>query len=233
MRPTDAQAPFNVVTETIHSAPRARVTRASVWLCLSGSALGALGLLGWVSGVSALTTIVPGLPPMMPITALALMLIGGAGAAYRRGGSRLPRNALSLLAAIAVLAIGVGQLAEYGLGIDLPMDRLLPRIQPTVSVGRSSPLTALVLTCLAAALLLSDVRATDRVTASQWLVLCAALVAFTGLTGIILGAAPLYQLSRTPIIGLSVPTAVSLLLTSMGLLLVGLLLARPATWPPA
>ena len=36
------------------------------------------------------------------------------------------------------------------------------------------------------------------------------------------GRAPLYRLTRTPVIGLSLPTAVSLLLTSMGLLL-----ARP------
>ena len=56
------------------------LTRAGAWLCLGGSALGALGLLGWITGTSGLTTIVSGLPPMMPNTALALLLIGGAGA---------------------------------------------------------------------------------------------------------------------------------------------------------
>ena len=39
-----------------------------------------------------------------------------------------------------------------------------------------------------------------------------------GLIGILFGAAPLYRLGRTPVIGVSLPTAVSLLLTSMGLL---------------
>ncbi len=201
---------------------RVRRPRASTWLCLGGASLGALGLFGWLSGVSFLTTIVPGLPPMMPRTALALMLIGGAGAAYQRCDGGPWRKRLSLLATLVVLVVGVGTLAEYGLGIDLPIDHLLARSQTTISPGRSSPPTALALTCLAAALLLFDVRASARVRPSEWLVLCAVLTAFTGLMGIILGAAPLYRLTRTPVIGLSLPTAVSLLLTSMGLLL-----ARP------
>jgi len=206
------------VNETAQSASDSRIVRASAWLCLGGATLGAVGLFGWVSGLSGLTTIVAGLPPMMPKTALALLLMGGAGAAHQRGDGRPLWRALSLLAALAVLAIGGGQLAEYALGIDLPIDRVLPGIQPTISLGRSSPPTALALTCLAAALLVSAVRATARVTPSQWLVLGAAVVAYTGLTGIILGATPLYRLTRTPIIGLSLPTAVSLLLTSMGVL---------------
>jgi len=201
------------------SASGLRLVRASTWLCLGGATLGGLGLFGWVSGVRALTTIVPGLPPMMPKTALALLLIGGAGATHQRDEHRPWWNTLSLLAAFAVLAIGAGQLAQYALGIDLPIDRVLPSVHRPLSLGRSSPPTALALTVLAAALLLSNVRATARVTLSQWLVFCGALVAFTGLTGIILGATPLYRLTRTPVIGLSLPTAVSLFMTSMGLLL--------------
>ena len=49
-------------------------------LCLGGAGLGAIGLVGWLAGVEALVTIVPGQPPMMPNTALALMLLGFAGA---------------------------------------------------------------------------------------------------------------------------------------------------------
>ena len=207
---------------TTSSASGLRFVRASPWLCLGGATLGAVGLFGWVSGVPGLTTIVPGLPPMMPKTALALMLIGGAGAARQPSDSRPLRNALSLLATLIVLALGASQLAEYALGIDLPIDRALARIDLTLFLGRSSPPTTLALTCLSAALLLSNLGATARVTLSQWLILGAALVAFTGLTGIILEAAPLYRLARTPVIGLSLPSAVSLLLTSMGLLL-----ARP------
>ena len=201
-----------------------RIQRAGPLLCLGGAALGGLGLFGWISGLSVLTTIVPGLPPMMPRTALALLLIGGVGAADQGDHSTPRRKTLSLLATLVVLVIGVGTLAEYGLGVEFPIDRLLPRSQTALVPGPSSPLTALALTSLAAALLLFDVRATHRVRPSEWLVLCAALTAFTGLTGIILGAAPLYRLTRAPLIGVSLPTAVSLLLTSMGLLL-----ARPTT----
>ena len=160
---------------------------------------------------------------MMPTTALALLLIGGAGAAHRRSDRGVLSKTLFGLATVVVLAVALGTLAEYGLGMELPVDQVLPPGQSTLS-GRPSPLTALALTCLAAALLFSNARADARLYPSEWLVLCAALVALTGLTGIILGAAPLYRLTRTPIIGLSLPTAVSLLLTSMGVLL-----ARPTT----
>ena len=117
-----------------------------------------------------------------------------------------------------VLAIGLVQMVEYAVDIGLSIGQTLPSIQPTLSLGRSSPLTALSLTCLGAALLLSDVRTTARVTPSQWLVVCAALAGFAGLTAILLGPSPLYRM-----VGLSLPTAVGVLVTSMGLLL-----ARPA-----
>src|SRR6185503_4913120 len=139
---------------TTSSASGLRFVRASPWLCLGGATLGAVGLFGWVSGVPGLTTIVPGLPPMMPKTALALLLIGGAGAARQPSDSRPLRNALSLLVVLIVLALGASQLAEYAMGIDLPIDRGVPRIHPTISVGQMSPLMAVALTCLAAALLL-------------------------------------------------------------------------------
>ncbi len=201
---------------------RTRLARTGAWLCLGGAALGALGLFGWISGTSLFTTIVPGLPPMVPNTALALLLIGCAGAARQGDDTGRVRKVLSLLATLVVLALGVVTLAEYGLGIDLAIDHLFANREATVFAGRSSPPTAFALTCLAAALLLADVRATARVNLSEWLVLVAGLTAWTALTGIILGAAPLYRLTRAPLIGQSLPTAISLLLTSLGVLL-----ARP------
>ena len=105
------------------------LTRAGAWLCLGGAAVGALGLLGWITGTTRLTTIVPGLPPMMPNTALALLLIGGAGAMRQGANIGTARSMLSLLATLAVLAIGVGTLIEYGLGIDTA-NRSLPRAHP-------------------------------------------------------------------------------------------------------
>ena len=156
---------------------------------------------------------------MMPNTALALLLIGIAGALRHREDTGPTPCTLSVLAALAVLAIAGGTLVEYTLGIDLHIDQLLFRTDARLNPGRPSPPTALALTLLGVALLLFDVRATARVRPSEWLILSAGLTAFAAFVGLVLGAAPLYRLSRVPFIGVAVPTAVSLLLTSAGLLL--------------
>jgi PAS domain S-box-containing protein len=197
----------------------ASIARVGQSLCFGGAALGALGLFGWLSGTRFATTIVPGLPPMTPNTALALMLIGAAGVARRRGEAGWIQKTLSLLATLLVLIFAVATLAEYGFAVDLDIDRLLIPNETVTHSVRPSPTTALALTLLAAALLLFNARPASRVRPSEWLVFCAALTAFTALTGIILGAEPLYRLTRAPIIGVSLPTAISLLLTSTGLLL--------------
>jgi PAS domain S-box-containing protein len=210
------QRPTDKSNAIMNSAGVARVGRR---LCLGGATLGAVGLLGWLTRTSILTTVVPGQPPMMPNTALALLLVGGAGALrHREDTARMPRM-LSVLAVLVVLAIAVGTLAQYALGIDLHIDQLLFRVDTAPYPGRPSPPTALALTLLGAALLLFDVRATARVRPSEWLILSAGLTAFAAFVGFVLGAAPLYRLSRAPVVGVALPTAVSLLLTSAGLLL--------------
>ena len=197
---------------------------ASSWLCFAGATLGALGLLGWVSGVSALTTIVPDLPPMMPNTGLALLLLGSAGAARQRTDTGFAWKVFSIVAASIALAVGIGTLTETALSIDLHLDDFLVRSRGLRIPLRPSPQAAVAMSCVAIAILLLDVRATARFRPSEWLVLCAGLTSFTALTAILVGARPLAQLTDgVPLIGLSLPTAVSLLLTSMGLLL-----ARPA-----
>ena len=207
------------MTAVLESTRTGLLTRTGAWLCLGGAAVGALGLLGWTTGTSGLTTIVPGLPPMMPITGWALLLVGVAGALRQEDDRVATRNVVSLLAALVVLVIGVGTLAQFGLGISPQIDRLLAVLPGTVPPARSSPPTALSLTFLATAILILNVGATARIRPSELLVACGAVTAFTGLTGIILGAPLLYRSAQTPIIGLSLPTALSLLLTSLGVLL--------------
>jgi PAS domain S-box-containing protein len=185
--------------------------------------VGAMGLAGWIVGPSSLTTIVPGKPPMMPNTALALLLIGVAAALrHQQDGGRV-RKALSLLAALAVLAIGAGTLAEYALSRDLYIDELVVRGRGAPHPGRPSPPTAFALTLLASAILLLDTRANRRARPSEWFALCAAVTALTGIIGLAFGAGPLYRLSRAPVVGMALPTTVSLLLAS-----VGVLFERPA-----
>jgi|KBSSwiStaDraftv2_1062776.scaffolds.fasta_scaffold23013_4 PAS domain S-box-containing protein len=190
-------------------------------LCLSGAASGATSLAGWLSGGFA-TPIGPSLPAMTPNTALGLALIGVAGAARQHADSSRLRTTTAVVIAVVVLALASATLVEYGLGVDLHVDRLLVPHAPDAASVRPALLAASCLILLACAVLFLDVRPTARVRPSEWFELYAALIAFMGLTGIILGAQPLYQ--PTPVNGLSLSTAVSLLLIA-----IGLLLERPAT----
>ena len=189
------------------------------WLCLVGATLGALGLVGWTTGATFLTTIVPGQPPMMPNTSVALVLIGVAGALRSQEDAGRVRRIVSLVAALLVLAIGAATLMQYLLQTDLGIDELVIRSEAGPYPGRMSPPTALAFSCLASALLFFDFRPTARARPSEWLILCAGLVALTALTGMLLGAPWLYRLSGTSVVGVALPTAISLLLTSFGLLL--------------
>jgi PAS domain S-box-containing protein len=193
-----------------------------VALCAGGAAVGVVGLIGWISGTPWLTTFIPGLPPMMPNTALALLLIGAAGVVGHRDDGGGVRFALSRLAALAVLTMAVGTLVEYALAIDLPILRIgqaLVHSPLAASAGPSSPYTAVTLAFLATAILVLHDRPGVRAHAAELLALGAATTAFTGLTGILLGAAPLYRLTLTPVIGLSLPAALSLLSIAIGLLM--------------
>ena len=129
------------------------------------------------------------------------------------------RRTLALLAAIVVLVIGVATLAEYALGVTSGVDALFVRRGEGPYPGRPSPPTALSLTLLASALLLFDFRPTARARPSEWLIFCAGLLALAALFGQVFGVGPIYRLSRSPVVGVALPTALSLLLTSAGLLL--------------
>lgn len=196
-----------------------RVTAVGQGLCLAGATLGAAGLLGAITGTSWLTTLVPGQPSMVPNTALGLLLIGVAGAVRRLKHAGVGRRALSLAASVVVLAIGVGTLVEYGLGLALSLDQVLIGSDVGPFPGRPSPPTALALTFLGAALILFDARPAARARPSEWLALSAGLIAFTATQGQLFGAGALYRLEDMYVVGVAVPTALSLLLTSLGVLL--------------
>ena len=201
----------------------ARAARIGQLLCLAGAALGALGLLGWMASSTLLTAVVPGQPAMQPNTALALLLAGVAGALRHPAPTGWVRRTASVVATGLVLAIGALSLVEYAGGIDLHIDQLMfaghRSAHPGPYPGRPSPPTALALTLLAAAVFTLNARPGARARPAEWLALSAAVTAFTAILGQLFGAGLLYRITGNQVIGVAVPTAVSLFLTSIGLLL--------------
>ena len=197
----------------------ARAMRFGRMFCLVGAALGALGLLGHASGAKFLTTIVPGEPPMVPLSAVGLLLVGLAGALLAEQYAPVRRTS-SLVAATVVLVIGVLTLAEYALSVDLAIDRLLFPSSVGPYPGRPSPPTAAAFVLLALALLSLESRANAASRVSEWLVMTAGLIGLTAVLGQLFGEGVLYRLPHAPVVGVAVPTAVSLLCSCVGLLLI-------------
>jgi PAS domain S-box-containing protein len=156
---------------------------------------------------------------MMPNTALALVFLGFAGAPPTLPYASSTARLLRVLAALLVMAIGLLTIAEYTMELPFSIDQLFIRVELSPYPGRPSPLTAVALSVLAAAILASEWRSSERISVSDWLTLCVALMAFTFMIAQALGVGPLYRFNDTPVTGVAVPTALSLLLISVGLLL--------------
>jgi PAS domain S-box-containing protein len=191
-----------------------QIERAGRRLCTAGAVLGGLGLIGWLFGVARLTTFVPGQPPMMPNTAVSLVLIGIAGVLrWRPDVPRAASYASSAAAAVA-MAIGVATLFEYVTGIELGIDQLLLESRAGPFPGRPSPVTAVALALLSAGVVLHG-----RPRARAALVLAGGVTALVGLMGHVFGAGLVYERTYAPVIGVALPTAIALLLITLGLLL--------------
>jgi len=199
-----------------------RITQLGRALCLGGAGLGVVVLVGWLIGMPQLAIIVPGLPPMMPNTALCMAALGIGGALRAREHASVARSALAIAAALLALAIGVGTVAEYALQIRTGLDQFFIPVSLGAAVhfpGRPSPPTAVAISLLAAGILFFDTRRAERVRLPEWMILAAAIIAVTALFSQLFGAEALYRLTRMPVIGVSLPTAVALLMISSGLLL--------------
>jgi len=189
-------------------------------LCVAGAILGALGFLGWFWKMPLLFMALPGRPMMMPNTAVALILVGTIGAVID-GGTRLPRGSkiFSIVAVLPVLVIGLGSLAEYAFNTGLSIDQVILQSDLGPHPGRPSPPTALGLALVGLGILAIDFRPTARFRPSEWLFISSTFVAMVGLAGQILGRGAIWRLPGVPVAGMSAPSALSLLLSSVGLLL--------------
>ena len=195
------------------------VQTAGLALCLAGAALGATGLVGWLTGTETLISFIPGQPLMMPNTAISLILTGAAGALRAQDPTRAVRRAAAAIAALVVLAIAVVTIGEYALSLKTGLDQLFIPTQEGPHPGRMSPPTAVALVFLTAAILTFDSQRQKNLRPSEWFVLCAGVIASTAILGQLFGVGPLYRLTGTPIIGVSVPTALGLFAIAWGLLL--------------
>ncbi len=199
-----------------------RIDRLARSFCVLGASIGALGLVDDLTKARLWVAFLPHEPSTTRSAALGLFFVGGAAALRCPPKTGRPLCTLSLLGAIAALAIGVLSLFGYAFATDPDLDLL--SMLGTQAGTRPAPVAAAAITLLALAVLLLDVRPRTHAAPSDWLALCAWVAAFTAFLGYVFGAAVLYRLTRAPLIGVEPPAALSLMLTATGLLF-----ARPAS----
>ena len=179
-----------------------RATSFSRGGAIAVSLIGMLVLLGWMLDIGVLKGL-PGQVSVKANTALALTLAGlallvlAARPASERtpGADRLRRLARGC--AVLVVLIGVLTLGEYLAGWDLRIDQLLFQDSAgavaTSHPGRMSPLTALSLVLLGAALLRLDDAPRPGFCPAEWLSLAAVCVAFFALLGYLFDVEGFYR----------------------------------------
>jgi hypothetical protein len=189
------------------SAANARARTTALRLSAAAALLSAAGAVGHILDLPTLLTFVPGRPPIQPLTAL-LITLTALGMALRHGSNvgRARRMSAQIVGALVLLlACMVG--SEYLLGLNFG-----PRF------GRPSPFTAVAFAALGGALVVFDLELRALVP-REGLCLVAIFVAFVCLVGHAFGAGALYQLGRSKVIGVALPTCLALiLLGSAGLL---------------
>jgi signal transduction histidine kinase len=189
---------------------------------LFGLGVGVVVLSCWWLRVEGPLSIVPGLPPMMATTALMAALDGAALTILSRANSATA-SALGKLFVVGCALLGSMLLAEYGFRVDLGIDRVLATTRwLTVAhahAGRSSVQSTSAFVLIASSLLVFDRRRTARRLSSEILALVAGLLGLAALLGYLFEAAIFYAPeSRVPHAGMSIPSAVSALVLSFGVL---------------
>jgi diguanylate cyclase (GGDEF)-like protein/PAS domain S-box-containing protein len=189
--------------------------RAIAQYCAAAAGLiGVLVLAGWTLEIDVVARVYPSLPPMVPNTALMAALLGAAIVLHGAAARSARRTAT--LVCVAVLALSVVTLAQYVLGADLRIDRLLGVGASEGAArfpGRPSPQAALALALLAGAVLGTQAqgRWTQRVApALAW---AAAATVTAALLGYLLGVQYIYDGSTAFRMGL--PSLASLALMTV------------------
>jgi signal transduction histidine kinase/ActR/RegA family two-component response regulator len=208
-----------VTVQESYLASARRFTRISFGAGIFTAVVGAVALLGWALAIEPLKSIV-GSITMKANAAVALVLCGVSLALTVRGPSRIK----PIASALAILAATIGglTLTEHVVGWNLGIDELLFKESPgaaaTTSPGRMGPnaATSLLLAGIAIAALYRDSAIAVRRT--QMLAGVIAIFATVPVLGYGYGAQQLYNVAQYT--GIALPTAVSLLVLSLGILTV-------------
>ncbi len=127
----------------------------------ASATLGIVVLFGWAFDIEALRSIAPGLSTLKANTALCFVLSGAALWLYADFGADARVRAIASLLAGAAATMGLLTLFQYATGLNLGIDQLLIREEPTTPhafPGRMSTITAFEFVTFAAALILSGGR---------------------------------------------------------------------------
>jgi PAS domain S-box-containing protein len=199
----------------------ARLISVFKWLVAAAAVTvgltGLLVLIGWALDVPIFKGLLFGLTTMKPLTALGFLGAGAALALLRAEDVDVRQRRLGLICAGVVALIGALTLLEYGLGVDLGVDRwLFPaavRAEGGLYPGRPAPSTSLGLLLLGLALLTIDVK-------SAWLVplltLSILLIALLALLGYAYNVKALYRIE--PYTSMALHTALLFVIVILGIL---------------
>jgi PAS domain S-box-containing protein len=224
-----------------------RLTVAGRWFvqacAVVAGAIAFFVLLSWMFGAWEIGALRRGYMPMSPATACLVILVSCVGCLHCHRPSQRAVWVLAILAVVVGQSLGSLVLAQWLLGFNLPVEGWLA---PTtdrlgdIPVGRTSPLTALVLILITPAILLElssrGGRRWCRQIASV-LALMTSLVCLVVLLSYATGAPLLYS-SRT--VPMALTTAISFALLSAGALVaagpdvlpLSLFVAGPSTLDP-
>jgi PAS domain S-box-containing protein len=187
-------------------------------------ALGASVLLAWAFDVDAVKRIRPGFVPMTPASAVGLVIGGAALLLLLPQEPGTVRRRLATGLAAALVLFGAAVIVEYGLDLDLGLDRLLFAEAVAADLGqprgRPAPNTAAAFLLSGIALLFFTVRVSRHHVAAHLAALAAGSFALQGLGGYLYDVEDYYRVGYTTPMALH--TAVGLLLLALGILL-----ARP------
>lgn len=213
-------------TEVAHAASWETAKAVSQMAAQLTIVIGLSVLLGWAFGIEPLKRIVASLVAMNPLTAVALILCGISlrlqSEATQEGNS--PSRSPARVLALCVLGLGLIKLGGIFSGIDTGIDRILFSarldLEPNGLPNRMAPNTAFNLCLISGALLLLDKRLRWCGEPGQALCLLAALPVLLAILGYAYDTATFYIV--TTYIPMALHTAIT-----MGILLVGIMFARP------